>query len=96
MRRTSIFIYKNLEFLANSMNRSTSREADSISESQGIWQFIGHEGSLPFSQKPATRPYSELDESSPHPPTLFKIQFNFTFPSAPSSPKWYLPLKVSD
>jgi len=28
------------------------------------------EGSLPYSQPPATGPYTELDESSPHPATL--------------------------
>jgi hypothetical protein len=29
------------------------------------------EGSLPSSQEPATDPYPEPVESSPHPPTLF-------------------------
>jgi hypothetical protein len=29
------------------------------------------EGSLPFSQEPATSPYSEMHESSPPPPILF-------------------------
>jgi hypothetical protein len=30
-----------------------------------------HEGSLPCSQEPATCPYPELNESNPHPQTLF-------------------------
>jgi hypothetical protein len=29
------------------------------------------EGSLPYSQEPATGPCPEPDASSPHPPTLF-------------------------
>jgi hypothetical protein len=29
------------------------------------------EGSLPYSQQPATGPYPEPDESTPHPPTSF-------------------------
>jgi hypothetical protein len=29
------------------------------------------EGSLPCLQEPATGPYPESDQSSPHPPTLF-------------------------
>jgi hypothetical protein len=28
-------------------------------------------GSLPYSQKPTTSPYSEPDESGPHPPIFF-------------------------
>jgi hypothetical protein len=30
-----------------------------------------HEGSLPYSQEPATRPYPELDQSSPYHLILF-------------------------
>jgi hypothetical protein len=33
--------------------------------------FMETEGSSPRSQQPATGPYPEPDESSPHPPTLF-------------------------
>jgi hypothetical protein len=33
--------------------------------------FIEPEGSLPCLQEPATSPYPEPDESSPHPPFLF-------------------------
>jgi hypothetical protein len=29
------------------------------------------EGSFPCSQEPDTGPYSESDETNPHPPTLF-------------------------
>jgi hypothetical protein len=29
------------------------------------------EGSLPYSQRPATFPYPDTDASSPHPPTIF-------------------------
>jgi len=38
---------------------------------------MGSEGSLLCSQEPVTGPYPELEESSPHLPTLFhKIHFN--------------------
>jgi len=43
---------------------------------------------LPFSQEPAISPYPEPDESSPHPHTLFKVQFNTVLPSTPRSPKF--------
>jgi len=33
--------------------------------------FMEPEGSLPCSQQPATGPFPEQDESSPHPPTEF-------------------------
>jgi hypothetical protein len=47
------------------------------------------EGSSPYTQEPATRPYAELDESSLRPPTnLSKIHFNIILPSMPGSSKW--------
>jgi hypothetical protein len=36
-----------------------------------VLRFMEHEGSLQCSQKPATGPYVEPDESNPHPQTLF-------------------------
>jgi hypothetical protein len=35
-----------------------------------------HEGSSPLSQKPATGPCPEPDESNPHPHALFKVRLN--------------------
>jgi len=50
-----------------------------------------HEGSLPHSQKLATSPGSESDQSSPWPPpTSLKIHFNIILPYTPRSPKWSL------
>jgi len=41
------------------------------------------EGSLPCSQDPATGPYPEPDESSPHLPTLLLLRSILTLPSRP-------------
>ena len=38
------------------------------------------EGSLPFSRQPATRPYSEPDETSLHPPLTFWLGFTLILP----------------
>jgi len=56
------------------------------------------EGSLPFSQKPATGPYPESDESSPHTPPPFstKIHSNIIFPFPIRSSEWPLPFKFSN
>jgi hypothetical protein len=45
------------------------------------------EGSSPYTQEPATCPYSEPDQSSlrPPPPKLSKIHFNIILPSTPAS-----------
>ena len=43
------------------------------------------EDSLPHSQEPPTRPYSEPVQSSPCPPSRFlKIRFNIILPSTPN------------
>jgi hypothetical protein len=52
--------------------------------------FTEHESSLFCSQEPATDPYSEPDESSPHLHTFFKINFNIIFPSVPLFQKFSL------
>jgi hypothetical protein len=47
------------------------------------------ESSLPHSQQPITRPYSEPDQSSPRPVFHFlKIHFNIILPFKPASSKW--------
>ena len=52
--------------------------------------FLETEGSLPHSQDPANRPYSEPDQFSPcHLPNHFlNIHFNTIFLSTPRSSKW--------
>jgi len=53
-------------------------------------------GSLPHSQEPATRTYSEPDQSSPCSPSQFlKIHFNIILPSIHGSSKWSLSLSFS-
>jgi hypothetical protein len=48
--------------------------------------FMKTEGSLPYSQEPATGPCHEPNESSPHPPTdFFKIHFSVVLPSTSRS-----------
>jgi len=39
------------------------------------------EGSLLFSQQPANGTYLEIDECSPHPNILIKVNFNIILPS---------------
>jgi hypothetical protein len=46
------------------------------------------EGSLPYSQQPATRPYPVPDEYVQCPPTILKIHLNIILPSMPTSSKW--------
>jgi hypothetical protein len=47
------------------------------------------EGSLPYTQEPATCLYPEPDQSSLRPPpNLSKINFNIILPSTPGSSKW--------
>jgi hypothetical protein len=51
------------------------------------------ESSFPYSQKSASIPYSEPDESSPHPPScFFKIHLNIMLLSASRYYKWSLSL----
>jgi hypothetical protein len=58
------------------MELSPPWEADSHLASQEI----DPEGSLLCSQEHITGPYPEPDESSPHPPNLFKVRFNIIPP----------------
>jgi hypothetical protein len=53
------------------MEQSPSCEANSHSASQEILTFMEPELSLSFSEGPATGPYPDPDESSPHLYTLF-------------------------
>jgi hypothetical protein len=54
------------------------------------------EGSLPCTQQPATGPYPQPDESSPHiPPYLRMFHSNIIFPSTPRSSKWSLSFRRS-
>jgi hypothetical protein len=50
------------------MEQSPSWEAKSLSYSRNPPSFMEPQGSLPCSQKPATGPYPEADETNPHPP----------------------------
>jgi hypothetical protein len=54
-------------------------------------QFMEPEGSLPYSQVPATRPYPKPTPSSPHDPSNFlKIHLNIILPPTSGSPQWPL------
>ena len=56
--------------------------------------FMEPEGSLPYSQVPATCPYPEPARSSPYPHfPLPKSHLNIILPSAPESPQWSLSLR---
>jgi hypothetical protein len=52
------------------------------------------EGSSPHSQQPATGPYPEQTESTPH-PNLPKIHFDPILPSTPRSSEWFLSHELS-
>jgi hypothetical protein len=52
------------------------------------------EGSLPYSQVPATCLYPEPTQSSPYPTSHFlKIHLNIILPSTPGCPQWSLSLR---
>ena len=52
------------------------------------------EGSLPHTQQPATRSYSEPYQCSPYPPSYFlNMHFNIVLSSMPWSSKWSVSLR---
>jgi hypothetical protein len=52
-------------------------------------------GSLPYSEQPATCPYSEPDETgSRHSITCFKMHFNINFPYTLGFSIWSLSFKI--
>jgi hypothetical protein len=68
-----------------------SRVLENLTDLKLVEKFpylIEHKGSLPYSQQPATCPYSEPVQFSPSTPSHFlKIHFNFIFASTPDSSK---------
>jgi len=80
--------------LSNFMEQSPSWEANIRSsrllmEPAGLWR---------CSQEPATGPYLERHESSPHPGIefLFNLHFNAFLSATPRPSKWSLPLWFAD
>jgi hypothetical protein len=72
------------DYVDNYMEQSASYEASSLSVNQEMLQsFMKPVGSLPCSQEPATKPYSEPYESSPQP------QIPFLRKSSPCYPTTY-------
>jgi hypothetical protein len=54
------------------------------------------ESSSPFSQKPATGPYPEPDESSTHTPPYFCMIHFDTPPHMSKPPKWSSPFRFPE
>jgi hypothetical protein len=76
--------------LTYSMEQSPSWEANGLSANQEITRILWNpQGSLPYSQVPATCPYPEPAWSSPYTHAPFpEDASNIILPSTPGSPEW--------